>query len=519
MDHTGAILHRGRNALCVEARLGVPKERAVYRNTAIAPPMPYGVHQNCVGNVLRGVVERVFFVEGADGLQNPPQATAGVFGRELRGFAAQVARYTGKATPVSLHSFAEMYVGRKRTVYLAAVESLYLQGVTLNDALLKTFVKAEKVLFLKNGLFCDPAPRVIQPRSPRYNAALGRFLKPLEHRVYTAINRTWGGLTVMKGLNAQKRGAAFVEVAGRFRHPAFLSSDYSRFDQSIGVQALWFEHGFYLSLFSSEDRKELARILKMQLVNTGRAYCADGKVSYTVEGCRMSGDMNTSLGNVFLACGVAFAYKQHSGINFSLLNDGDDCCFVMEREDVRKFERGFADYVLKFGFRAKLEGAVYELPMVDFCQCSPLWTPDGTIMVRNPHKAMAKDSTTILPMHQHLMPQRLYSAIGDGGVAMSSGIPVYHTFYSAMVRAGNGVKFGALPLILDSGFHYMHQGVTLQNSRVHPRTRYEFWLAFGLLPDLQVELEEYFASVELPVSISPGYSHPNESVLSELTLF
>lgn len=514
----GEILHRGLNSLCVEYKPGVPKERSVYRNTALAPPIPYGVHQSCAGNVLRGVVERLFFVEGAEGLQHPPQAQVGVFEKGMRRFSALVAKRTGIATPISLDKFPEMYSGRKRTVYQAAVESIHLDGVTIRDAFLKTFTKAEKVLFEKNGLFCDPAPRIIQPRDPRYNAALGCFLKPIEHRVYEAINKTWGELTVMKGLNATRRGAAFVSAVSRRRYPAFLSSDYSRFDQSIGTQALKFEHSFYISLFPGHQ-KELARLLKMQLVNKGRAYCADGTVSYVVEGCRMSGDMNTSLGNVFLACGVAFAFKEFSGIDFTLLNDGDDCCFIMEQEDVDRFSRLFVPFVLTYGFRAKLEKPVTELAAVDFCQCSPIWTPGGTVMIRNPHKALAKDATSILPMHQHLMPQRLYSAIGEGGLSMSRGVPVYNSFYLAMIRAGAGVKFGSLPSILDSGFHHMHQGVQLQNDSIHPRTRFEFWLAFGILPDLQLELEAYFDGVTLPVSISPGQIHPNESVISPLTQF
>lgn len=511
-------LRRRGGSLCVTPRPGIPKQRCVFRNTTIAPPIAYGVHTNCIRNVLRGVVERVFFVEGALGLQAPPQPLALVFD-ELLPFRNGVARYVGKATPVSLDEFVGMYRGRKQTIYREAARSLNLQGITRRDAFLSTFVKAEKVRFEEAGQIYDPAPRVIQPRSPRFNAAVGVYLKPIEHRVYSAIDRMWGGPTVMKGLNVQKRGAAFVEVAGEFRQPMFVSSDYARFDQSVSVPALRFEHGLYTSVYPGRPGRALKRLLRMQLENHGVARCPDGKLEYVVNGCRMSGDMNTSMGNVFLASAVAWGYLQECGFNFRLLNDGDDCVFVMEASNAPAFVRGFAAYALRFGFRAKVEKPVAELAQVDFCQCSPIWTPDGTIMVRNPWKALAKDSTSLLPLDQAGMAERLYTSLGVGGLSMSSGIPVYESFYTSLRRAGRGRTFGSLPTILDSGFEYMHRGVRLINNGVHPRTRFEFWRAFGILPDLQLVLEDYYGGLEIPTVPTPGCFCPTDSTLPLITKF
>lgn len=509
--------YRGDNTLCLEKRHGIPKKREVFRNCALAPQIAYGVHDNCIGNVLRGVVERVMFVEGPSGLSHPPQATAGVFS-ELAYFRVAVAKRVGKATPISLPSLAGMYRGRKQTICLEAGRSLYLKGVCRQDARLSTFVKAEKILLEKEEVISDPAPRVIQPRSPRFNAALGVFLKPIEHRIYRAINRVWGETVVMKGLNSQQRGGVFVRVTSRFRKPSYVSSDYSRFDQSVGVEALRFEHGLYLCVFPGYTRK-LSKLLNMQLVNEGTARCADGKLNYTVHGGRMSGDMNTSLGNVFLACAVAHGYVQTLGFEVCLLNDGDDCCFVMESENTSKFIAGFAPYVLRFGFRAKVEKPVYNLAEVDFCQCSPIWTPEGTFMVRNPWKALAKDATSVLPLGQPRMAERLYTSIGVGGLSMSRGIPVFQSFYQSLIRAGNGRTFRSLPGILDSGFHYMHQGVEMTNTLVHPRTRYEFWLAFSMLPDLQYALEAHYDELVIPTVLTRGFSFPTESVVPPIVKF
>ena len=74
-----------------------------------------------------------------------------------------------------------MYVGRKRGIYERAYTSLMVRAIGVRDAWVNTFVKAEKVNFDKKT---DPAPRVIQPRSPRYNLEVGRYLKLYEKELF-----------------------------------------------------------------------------------------------------------------------------------------------------------------------------------------------------------------------------------------------------------------------------------------------------------------------------------------------
>ena len=78
-----------------------------------------------------------------------------------------------------------MYKGPKKAVYERAVLSLYANPVRRRDAESNSFVKREKAKFKK-------APRCIQPRDPRYNASIGRYLKPLEHVLYGAVGKITG---------------------------------------------------------------------------------------------------------------------------------------------------------------------------------------------------------------------------------------------------------------------------------------------------------------------------------------
>jgi len=71
------------------------------------------------------------------------------------------------------------------------------------DAWLSTFVKAEK---LNISAKPDPAPRVIQPRDPRYNVELGRYLRHSEEYLFKAIDKVFGGRTIFKGISADTAG-------------------------------------------------------------------------------------------------------------------------------------------------------------------------------------------------------------------------------------------------------------------------------------------------------------------------
>jgi hypothetical protein len=87
--------------------------------------------------------------------------------------------------------------------YDPATNSLLVSGygdVADDFGVKKAFVKAEKINFTAKP---DPAPRVIQPRDPRYNVEVGVYLRPLEHSIYRAIAEVYGGPTVMKGYSAE----------------------------------------------------------------------------------------------------------------------------------------------------------------------------------------------------------------------------------------------------------------------------------------------------------------------------
>ena len=108
--------------------------------------------------------------------------------------------------PLTGREFLDQCPSHKRRLYQQAWEEYLRRGWSVSDATLKLFVKFEKICFTKKP---DPAPRLISPRSPVYNIALGRYTRAAEEGIYEACAHLWGyeggEQVVMKGLNEEDK--------------------------------------------------------------------------------------------------------------------------------------------------------------------------------------------------------------------------------------------------------------------------------------------------------------------------
>jgi hypothetical protein len=368
-----------------------------------------------------------------------------------------------------------------------AAESVHRRAVSEKDAVSRFFVKAEKVR--RTAAKWDPAPRIINPRDPRYNVSLGRFLHKLEKRIYKRIKNIWGDPTVMKGYNARQTAQHMAHkwFESGFKQPCGIGLDASRFDQHISADALRWEHSVYASFFAGEDRTELLRLLGMQLQNRGVARVGKDKVKYTVDGVRMSGDMNTALGNCLLMCAMVWTLCRELNIRAKLANNGDDCMLICEAEDKDALLAAIPNWFKRYGFTMKVEDPVFEFEHLEFCQTRPVWGPDGWIMCRDPRVAISKDVVTTLPLNQGKIDRKLLGAIGNCGLALGAGLPVFQEFYTAMLRNADGTLQGAPQL--EGGFFWMSRGLSPRYVDISPKSRYSFWRAFGIEPAMQRMLE------------------------------
>jgi len=452
----------------------------------------YIIHNVNLKNTLRGIVERVFRVKDCTGKLIPPPLPVMDYTKKLSWEFKRLTSY-GLLRPLSTAATLPLWKGAKRALYTKAFESLKDKPVCRYDSFLKTFVKCEKIDAEKG----DPAPRVIQPRSPRYNLELASYLKPHEHEFYRRIDKMFdkdgrGDKTVFKGVNARETAKHLLLKTSRFSTPAFIGLDASRFDQHVSAHALRWEHMVYKKSFAFGIGK-LTQLLEWQVDNIGRAYLPDGKIKYRVEGRRMSGDVNTSLGNCILMCSLVHSFCREKQIQkFALANNGDDCVLIVEKRELRKVD-GLTEWFLDMGFNMKREQTLYDLRKVSFCQTNVLTSPGYNLSVRNPNTVTSKDLHSCYPFtHEHQYLEWLIAS-GTCGRESHQGIPVLEAFYNAFPVGQITDK--NIQAQLDNWREYSIVGGSSKVD-ISAEMRHSFWVAFGITPDCQKALEERFRNVQ-----------------------
>ena len=463
-----------------------PRQRKSYRISGIAPEVNYAVYNNNIDTLERAIKERVMFVKSNGVFQLPPSPDQLSFDRlnYIHAYFKKKARYS---TPMSYEQFAHSYQGRKRTIYENAMMSIYAKGLSRDDSLIKAFVKCEKYDFTNK---VDPVPRVIQPRNPRYGISVGRYIKPIEKKVYKLIDELWQGVTIMKGLNMEARGRVIKHHWDQFSKPVAVGLDASRFDQHVSSEALEWEHSIYRCFYPGS--REFAKLLRWQLNNAGSGRCDDGRLKYKVKGKRMSGDMNTALGNCLIMSSMVHAYCKEVGVKCQLVNDGDDCVVFMESADLERFSSKLNEYFTNLGFTMVAERPVYTIEEVVFCQCQPVYDGEKYIMVRDPRVALSKDSTILTDVPNRKVFQRWASAVGAGGMSMTGGIPVWDNFYDMIARLGEGMK-PLTHLTMQTGMAIMGRGMKRTSQQPTELSRVSFYRAFGTIPEAQLAIEHKYA--------------------------
>jgi len=501
--------------LLVARRLGVTKIRTCMRVSHVSPNIEIVPFNNDINTLERAVKERVFYVknidksEGAPEFTTPPRPEPHYFAERLGETFSRLKRYLPSTAPMTHQQFVDSVPGRKRKAYQNALDLIFAEGFDVKrDSEVKVFVKLEKTDRTSKS---DPVPRVISPRNPKFNIALGRYLRPMEERIFKALGKLFGHPTVMKGMDTDKMADTLLQKWEMFNNPVAIGLDASRFDQHVSLDALKFEHSVYLECVKTRKHKmKLQRLLSSQLRNTCFGRTEDGTLRYVVDGTRMSGDMNTSLGNCVLMCCMIYAYALSKSVPVQLANNGDDCVVFMEKSHLKQFSDGLFEWFLKMGFNMAIEEPVYEFEQIEFCQTKPVF--DGKIytMCRNPITAIAKDSVYLKNESNFHTYEAWLNAVGTGGLALAGGMPIFDAFYNLYKRSGKVSWFSArrkrnktLESSDDVLPWYMREN-HLHGTRVSqeptPEARCSFWTAWGITPDEQICLEKHYHGLSLNVS-------------------
>jgi len=461
-----------------------------------------GVNNADINTLETALLTRMYYCKVGDNYVAPPTVNKALFTDRLKVFNDRMLKRIPEATPLSLDQVVETYQGRRRTIYENALKKLTAIGLSRSDAISVCFVKMELV----NP---DKAPRCIQPRDPVYNLVLGQYIKAVEHPIYHAIGKVFGdGPTVMKGFNVEQIGSIIRGKWRSFTNPVAIGLDATKFDMHVSASALGWEHVFYQDLFPNS--RELKKLLRWQMQNKGRGYCGDGKLKYSVEGRRFSGDMNTGLGNCLIMCAMIYAYAAHRDVAVKLVNNGDDCVVMMESDDMERFNEGLGEWFLEMGFRMVAEAPVYELHQIEFCQMHPIEIGASCRMVRNIPSVLRKDTITVHNLLHPVHREKWCTAVGTGGLWLTGGVPILQDFYSTYQRIGCMRSSNMMDdPTFATGMKLMSKGMTEHYREPDAWTRVQVFEAWGVTPDEQVAIESYFASYELDDSIKDEIVNDN----------
>lgn len=480
MSRKSELQHPGLRV--TKGQAGCPP-RVITQITGLGPDSHLGIFNGDIDTLSCALLERMYYCKVGDTFLPAPEPDVNHVFAGLRDFRKKLV-HRMVSTPYTIEEVVDTYKGRKRTIYQQASESLNNTGLKRGHAISDCFVKVEKGNTSK-------APRCIQPRRPEYNLVLGKYIKKIEHRMYRRIAQIYGdGPTVMKGYTVQDVARIMRGKWDSFSDPVAVGLDAVKFDMHVSAAMLEWEHSIYKAV--TADTRELNKLLRWQMFNKGRGRCVDGKLTYTVKGKRFSGDMNTALGNCIIMCGLVYTYLKEKGMHGKLVNNGDDCVVFMERGDLKGFVEGLDDWFYSYGFRMTTEDPVFDFEKIEFCQMRPVPGPHGWVMVRNIQAALVKDCLCTIDLDGASARKWMY-AVGECGLALTSGIPIMQEFYLALMR--NGDKSSNITQSLQfqsSGLRHMRGELDAKVSTISAESRRSVYVAWGITPDEQIALEEHF---------------------------
>lgn len=451
----------------------------------------FRVHNPDFDTLMRAILERVFTVTTALGWDIPPKPTRHAF-QEHCGYFRDVLVHRLKSanlSPISTEQFVDLYTGGKRAKYERARLSLQEKSIQRSDSYISAFVKAEKVNFT---LKPDPAPRVIQPRSPRFNILLGTFIKPLEEVLYHAIDHTFGYKVVVKGMNANSRGKLVYEHWCALGDAVAVILDAKRFDQHVSLPALLYEHSIYEDVFPSNL---LRLLLRWQRNNRGFGRTAEGTIIYKVKGCRMSGDMNTSLGNVLLMCAMMYSYLRSCNVTkYRFINDGDDCILMMERGDLARLTN-LRQWFLNLGFNMVMDDPVDVIERIDFCKARPVYNGRHYVMMRDPRDTLAKDLVSVKSIVNERSWKVQRRSIALCGLSLAGDLPIKYEYYMCLLRGTDESHIDNDERM--TGMDYLAVGMKCKYRTPTDDCRASFHRAFGYTPASQRCIEQMYRDMEL----------------------
>lgn len=451
----------------------------------------YRAFNSNINALERALKERMLFFKQNGEYVPVLKPEEAAFTTEAKHFLRRLKNLSTWTHPTEMDAFVQSFSGQKRKRYEKAAENIGQGMKVLTDV--KMFLKFETYnLTLKP----NAKPRGIYPRSDEFLVEYGRRIKAIEKKIFAVLETMFGYKCVFKGMNQEARGKLLSDYWGEFSNPVAVSADASAFEASVSREALGLTHNVY-NMFIRGD-KVFQELQSKTLLNKISARTQDGSLKCEHNGGKMSGDPDTACGNCLVSAYMLLKFFEENDITkHRCCIDGDDVVLIVERGDLAKIQQFGKPFYERHGFNMIFENPVFELEQISFCQSQPVWTPDGYRMVRDVKSAVAKDAFSRKDLSSKTNYLKWIASIGECGIATCGGIPVLQEYYAQYQRNSEGAKIFEKETLLDDYRSFKLQGMDKKYKEVHPNTRYSFYIAFGITPDEQIAIENYYSTLVL----------------------
>lgn len=205
--------------------------------------------------------------------------------------------------------------GRKAQLRTAAER---VRGKSTPNVTVKSFVKDEMYTDVKHS-------RGIFSRNDQFKVIVGPVFKLIEHALFMGPKTS---KYFIKKVPAPER-AAFVQQRLAGKATQTMATDYTAFESHF-VEKLMNACEFQLYDYMTQNLncpgfKNFSKVIK------GMNRIQFRNFTLSVKATRMSGEMNTSLGNSFANL-MVFLYLQRNNKNVDCLIEGDDCLGIFDGE-------------------------------------------------------------------------------------------------------------------------------------------------------------------------------------------
>ena len=445
-----------------------------------------GVHAVCPHNELAALMTRVLAPLPNSVFRPLGPGVKAAFGR-LETLAGLYGGYTW-----SYLQTAQSYSGRLRLRYEEAERSLRVDGMLRReDWYLRPFLKAEKVC----GVIKRAKPRLIYPRSPRYNLMLASRLKPFEHWLWGRLTARWvtrGGVgrVVGKGLNPVQRANLIVRKMANLGDCTVMEVDGKAFEAHVGPALLAAEHRVYRRAFPGDER--LGWLLQKQKVLEGTLSCG---ARFSRPGARASGDFNTGLGNsLVMLCAVSGVLWSY-GIPFDMLVDGDNALLFFKTLDLGRVLPNLSrDVERECGQELTLESPTTVLEEVRFGRSAPVRVGGGVRMVRDWRAVLSGGLSSHRWLTEPRFVREWVRGVAACELSLARGLPIVQAWalsLQAVWGGPEGVREHPHADLIFKGGWFAGSDEAIP---VSLETRESYHRAFGVSPDEQLAIEKRLGS-------------------------